>query len=66
MALKIEIELGRVGNIAVDDGSSWTVAALVPFFSPLWEEANVVSLVNHDHCDVGFHVARDECSYKMK
>ena len=55
MALQIKVEFRRVRYITIDYSSGWTVTASVRVVSSLREEANVVALAHHDHCDLRGH-----------
>lgn len=56
MALKIEVELGRVCNFAIDDGTRWTIATAVSLPWVLREESDMMAFADNDNCDGWFDV----------
>jgi len=56
MALEIEVEFGRVGDLTINDRACWAVATPVRLPLVLREEPNVMSLADDDDGDGRFDV----------
>lgn len=54
MALEIEIELGGVCNVAIDDSTSWAIAASIGLPRVLREKSDMVPFPNYDNGDGRF------------
>ena len=58
MALEIEVKLGGVGYVVVDDGPGRAVAAPVFITAVLGEEADVMHLADHDNSKLRVDIVR--------
>jgi hypothetical protein len=54
VALEIEVKLGRMGNLTIDDSARWAVTTPVGIPGVLWEESDVMPLANNNHGDSWF------------